>query len=275
LFRYFDGIEKEEIYFYEELPDSLTKDNIGKCVKFDGVSFSTHVVDDHVLFQMHWRPDWDIGHGLNMLFFKEEVVMMGKEEIRSMLDYPASFSVNGAWNMDIMNKSCWLEYIGSTLIYLVFSWEHARNFRVIRAVYQTWIKMLIDFLRLFCPVPFWLVRYLWGCSNCVYLGIFGPSAMLFTETRMFDNIIDSNQVKESKLLKLLLHRSDTVAAYIYVLIYRMYPSSIEEAKRLVANRSETLKFHGGGCFVHVCDLASYSKPRSIKDKSKGETDRRR
>jgi len=103
LIRYISNLDKEEVYFYEELPEKLTKDNIGKYVKFDGVSFSTHVVEDHVLFQMAWRPDWDMEHGLNMLFYKEEVIMMGKEEIRLMLDSPASFSANETWSTDIMN----------------------------------------------------------------------------------------------------------------------------------------------------------------------------
>ena len=103
LIRYFSNLDKEEVYFYEELPEKLTKDNIGKYVEFDGVSFSTDVVEDHVLFQMAWRPDWDIEHGLNMLFYKEEVIMMGKEEIRLMLDYPASFFANGTWSIGIMN----------------------------------------------------------------------------------------------------------------------------------------------------------------------------
>jgi len=59
---------------------------------------------------MAWRPEWDVEHGLNMLFYQGDVVMMGNEDIRLMLDYPDSFLANGIWSVNTMNESERLAY---------------------------------------------------------------------------------------------------------------------------------------------------------------------
>ena len=87
LIRYYH-IAREEVpdAFEEDDPPVTNLSDLVKVVEFDCMTVRNGVVDGLCPIVLSWRPDWDEEHGLRVLVYDGQVVLIGTDEVSDAVD---------------------------------------------------------------------------------------------------------------------------------------------------------------------------------------------
>ena len=54
-------------------------DDLAACVRFDGMNFTAESVEGSATISFGWDVDWDMQHGLQMIFHQDQVIAIGND----------------------------------------------------------------------------------------------------------------------------------------------------------------------------------------------------
>ncbi|MBT5017600.1 MAG: hypothetical protein HON04_02520 [Planctomicrobium sp.] len=83
LIRYFNHLRKIDPELFreeEDCPESAKSiEDLASCVRFDGMNISPEAKNGHSTISFGWDVDWDMEHGLQMIFHNQQVIAMGND----------------------------------------------------------------------------------------------------------------------------------------------------------------------------------------------------
>lgn len=105
LIRYYHVARRElPDWFDEEFPSAPDANQLAKVVEFDGLTASRASANGVSALQWSWRPAWDEEHGLRMVVFRNQVIMLD-QDIEWMLKTPAEFLKDSVWKREHMTDA--------------------------------------------------------------------------------------------------------------------------------------------------------------------------
>ena len=101
---------------------------------------------------------------------------------------------------------------------------------------------------------------LWRLSDTIYIGPVGPAARLLPEYELYQKFADDLGVTNTEIMRLLEHKSPSVAGYGLELLIRRRAEGLEDAALKLAGRLELVTM-GITSFVSYSPLCEYAQNR--------------
>lgn len=88
-----------------ELPDDPDAAALAGVLEFDCMTVTRTAVAGATALRFAWRPAWDEEHGLGVLVYRGQVLMVGTDEVGFMESGPSDEWFNEAWNRSVMTPA--------------------------------------------------------------------------------------------------------------------------------------------------------------------------
>lgn len=106
LLRYYRAIRQHLPRWEDiEFPDDPDAAALARVLAFDSLTVSRTAVAGNCTLRFAWRPAWDEEHGLLVLVYRGEVLMIGTDEVSNMEGWPSDECFNSVWNRSLMTPA--------------------------------------------------------------------------------------------------------------------------------------------------------------------------
>ena len=105
LLRYYQVARKDlSDWFDESFPANPDIARLAEFVDFDGFTVCDCSANGISPMRWSWRPQWDEEHGMGMITFRDQVIMMD-QDVDCFLESPAEFSKDSIWKREHMTNA--------------------------------------------------------------------------------------------------------------------------------------------------------------------------